>query len=107
LLTATDLFPELVPLTVSSFPQHVSHPSCIFYIFESPRQVQCCSFLFQDSTWSFGFLLSAGITSPSLPSKLRLIHSTTAAVLGNHPMVLTFPIHCSVLFQVGFTNSFS
>ena len=41
------LSPGLVPLPVSSFPQHVSHGSGIFNIFESPRQFQCYSFLFQ------------------------------------------------------------
>ena len=41
------LSPGLVPLPVSSFPQHVSHASGIFNIFESPRQFQCYSFLFQ------------------------------------------------------------
>ena len=41
------LSPGLVPLPVSSFPQHVSHGSGIFNIFESPRQFQCYSFFFQ------------------------------------------------------------
>lgn len=41
------LSPGLVPFPVISFPQHVSHGSGIFNIFESPRQFQCYSFLFQ------------------------------------------------------------
>ena len=41
------LSPGLVLLLVISFPQHASHGFGIFNIFESPRQFQCYSFLFQ------------------------------------------------------------
>jgi hypothetical protein len=37
----------------------------------------------------------------------RLIHSTTAAVIDDHPMVLASPIHWGLLLQIGFTNSLS
>jgi hypothetical protein len=41
-------------------------------------------------------------------SKLRMIHSTvTAAVLGDHPMVLASPIHWGLLLQRGFTYRLS
>ena len=38
-------------------------------------------------------------------SKLRLIFSTLAAVLGDHPMVLASPIHWGVPLQLGITNN--
>jgi hypothetical protein len=40
-------------------------------------------------------------------SKLRLIHSTMASVIGDHPMVQISPIHWGVLLQLCFTNSLS
>jgi hypothetical protein len=36
-----------------------------------------------------------------------LIHSTAAAVLGDHPMALASPIHCALPLQLSFTNSLS
>jgi hypothetical protein len=52
----------------------------------------------------------AGVTSPALPSEhshLRLIYSTAAAVLGDHPTVLASPIIWGLLLKLVFTNSLS
>jgi len=47
-------------------------------------------------------------SSSALCSTLSsVIHSTAAAVLGDHPMVLASPIHWGLLLQLGFTSSLS
>ena len=93
------LSPGLVPLPVSSFPQHVSHSSGIFNIFEPPRQFQCYSFLCQ----CLGSTLDLLGSSKGLVSLLQLCLCCTlssgwsipteTAVLGDLPMVLASPIH--------------
>ena len=57
-------------------------------------------------TWSCG-LVSLLQLCPLQQSKLKLMHSTATAVLGDHPMVLASPIHWGLSLQQGFTNSLS
>ena len=93
------LSPGLVPLPVSSFPQEIAHSSGIWNILESPRQLQCYSFMFQ-YLWSIYDLLGS---SKGLVSLLQLCLCCTlssgwsipteTAVLGDLPMVLASPIH--------------
>ena len=84
----------LVPLPVSRFPQQIVHGSGISNILGSPRKIQCYSFLFQCLGSTHNLLgFSKGLVSllqhcPRWHSKFRVIHSTVAAVLGDHPMVL-------------------
>ena len=63
------LSPGLVPLPVSSFPQHaMALASLTSLSLQGNFNVTASCFNVWDSTWSFGLLLRAGIPSPSLSS---------------------------------------
>ena len=96
----------LVPLPVSSFPQQIIHGSGISksWGLQGNFNVIASCFSVWIQTWSKELVLLLQL-SPLWHSKLRFIHSTAAAVLGDHPMVLVSPICWGILLQVGFINS--
>jgi hypothetical protein len=93
------LSPGLVPLPISSILQQISYGSGISKILGSSRQLQCYSFLFQCLGSTHDLLDSSkGLASllqlcTLYQSKVRLIHSTSVTVLGDHPMVLASSIY--------------
>jgi hypothetical protein len=79
--------------------QQIADDSGILNILGYPMQLQCYSFLFQclesihDLLGSSKGLASFLQLCPLKHSKIRLIHSTVAAVPGDHPMAIASPKH--------------
>ena len=104
---------RMITFPDSSFHWKALHGSDISNNLAYLWQLQLYRFLFQ----CLGFILDLlgtykGLGSlfqlcPLYHSKLMLIHSTSAAILGCYPMLLASPNLWSLLLQLGFTNSLS
>jgi hypothetical protein len=90
-VTATYLFLLGCLYSVRSFSQQIDHGFGFSNILGSPRQLLCYSFLFQclgstHDLWSPPKELASLLQlCPLYHSKLMLIHSTVATILGDHP----------------------
>jgi hypothetical protein len=80
------LSPGIILLSVSNFPQQIVQGSDISNILGSPRQLQFHNFLFKWLGSTQDLLGSSNGLCLLQHSKFRLIHSTAAAILGDHPM---------------------